>query len=85
MNETKQYKTAGGFRTALETRLQARAREEKTDLQRLRRQVAFDRLLARLFLEWSEGNVSMDAEGWIRYGVADSFRTSDEGYRSDAP
>lgn len=49
MNEAKQYKTAGAFRAALEARLQTRARDEKTDLQRLRRQVAFDRLLARLF------------------------------------
>jgi hypothetical protein len=45
----KAYKTAGAFRTALEARLQNRARAEGTDLQRLRRQVAFDRLLARLF------------------------------------
>ena len=43
MDEVKQYKTAGAFRTALETRLQARAQVERTDLQRLRRQVAFDR------------------------------------------
>jgi hypothetical protein len=50
MHETKSYKTAGGFRAALENRLQMRAREEKTDLQRLRRQVAFDRFLARIFL-----------------------------------
>ncbi len=49
MDEAKSYKTAGAFRTALETRLQSRAREEGTDLQRLRRQVAFDRLLARIF------------------------------------
>jgi Nucleotidyl transferase AbiEii toxin, Type IV TA system len=47
--ETKTYKTAGAFRTALEARLQNRAREEGTDLQRLRRQVAFDRFLARIF------------------------------------
>ena len=31
MDEIKQYKTAGGFRSALEARLQARAQEEKTD------------------------------------------------------
>ena len=31
------------------TRLQTRAREQGTDLQRLRRQVAFDRFLARMF------------------------------------
>jgi hypothetical protein len=42
MDGVKQYKTAGPFRAALEARLQARAQEEKTDLQRLRRQVAFD-------------------------------------------
>jgi hypothetical protein len=47
--EIREYKTAGAFRAALETRLQLRAHEEKTDLQRLRRQVAFDRFLARLF------------------------------------
>jgi Nucleotidyl transferase AbiEii toxin, Type IV TA system len=47
--EAKTYKTAGAFRTALETRLQNRPREEGTDLQRLRRQVAFDRFLARMF------------------------------------
>jgi predicted nucleotidyltransferase component of viral defense system len=49
MDEAKSYKSAGAFRTALETRLQARARAEGTDLQRLRRQVAFDRFLARIF------------------------------------
>lgn len=51
MDEAKTYKTAGAFRTALETRLQMRARAETTDLQRLRRQVAFDRFLARMFSE----------------------------------
>lgn len=45
----KSYKTAGAFRAALATRLQTRAREQGTDLQRLRRQVAFDRFLARMF------------------------------------
>jgi len=55
MGEANQYKTAGAFRTALETRLQTRAQEERTDLQRLRRQVAFDRFLARLFPQESEG------------------------------
>jgi predicted nucleotidyltransferase component of viral defense system len=49
MDGAKSYKTAGAFRAALETRLQARAREQGTDLQRLRRQVAFDRFLARMF------------------------------------
>jgi hypothetical protein len=49
MDGAKSYKTAGAFRAALETRLQTRAREQGTDLQRLRRQVAFDRFLARMF------------------------------------
>jgi len=49
MDEAKSYKSAGAFRTALETRLQTRAWEEETDLQRVRRQVAFDRFLARMF------------------------------------
>src|SRR5882762_6112403 len=47
--EPKKYATAAAFRTALEDRLQDIARKESVDLQRLRRQVAFDRLLARLF------------------------------------
>jgi len=55
MDEVKQYKTAGVFRTALEARLRARAQEERTDLQRLRRQVACDRFLARLFPEGPKG------------------------------
>lgn len=47
--EPKRYSTAAAFRRALEDRLQDIARKESVDLQRLRRQVAFDRLLARLF------------------------------------
>src|SRR5437879_12856984 len=47
--EPKRYATAAAFRMALEDRLQDIARKEGVDLQRLRRQVAFDRLLARLF------------------------------------
>ena len=49
MTEPRTYATASAFRIALETRLKAIAKEKGTDLQRLRRQVAFDRLLARLF------------------------------------
>ena len=45
----KTYRSAADFRRALEDRLQDMARKEAIDLQRLRRQVAFDRLLARLF------------------------------------
>ncbi len=51
MKPTRQYATATGFRIALETRLKTLAQAESVDLQRLRRQVSFDRLLARLFSE----------------------------------
>jgi hypothetical protein len=47
--EPKKYATAAALRRALEDRLQDIAGKEGVDLQRLRRQVAFDRLLARLF------------------------------------
>lgn len=43
------YQTARDFRAALEERLKQLARSQGTDLMRLRRQVAFDRLIARLF------------------------------------
>jgi Nucleotidyl transferase AbiEii toxin, Type IV TA system len=49
MTEKKTYKTAKAFRAALEERLKAISRKENIDLQRLRIQVSFDRLLARLF------------------------------------
>lgn len=46
---TKHYATANAFRTALEERLKNQSRKTGMELQRLRRQVAFDRLLLRLF------------------------------------
>lgn len=45
----RKYATGAALRTALEERLRRIARQEAVDLQRLRRQVAFDRFLARLF------------------------------------
>lgn len=45
----RRYETPTAFRRALEDRLAAVARDEQVDLQRIRRQVAFDRLLARMF------------------------------------
>jgi hypothetical protein len=47
----RQYATAAAFRVALGTRLKSIAAAEGADLQRLRRQVSFDRLLARFFME----------------------------------
>ena len=49
MNSARTYATAGAFRTALEERLRHIAKAEQVDVNRLRRQVSFDRLLARLF------------------------------------
>jgi hypothetical protein len=49
MKPTKKYASAGALRRVLEDRLRQTATTEQVDLARLRRQVAFDRLLARLF------------------------------------
>lgn len=46
---TMSFKTAADFRRSLETRLKNMATAKSENLQRLRRKVAFDRLLARLF------------------------------------
>jgi hypothetical protein len=45
------YATAGAFRRALEERLKQASLTDQIDLNRLRRQVSFDRLQARLFRE----------------------------------
>lgn len=44
------YATASAFRRALEDRIKMSVKREGIDLQRLRKQVAFDRFLARLFM-----------------------------------
>ncbi|MFH1724043.1 MAG: nucleotidyl transferase AbiEii/AbiGii toxin family protein [Elusimicrobiota bacterium] len=51
MTAPRKYTTAAAFRRALEDRLKHISQAEGIDLQRLRRQVAFDRLLARIFSE----------------------------------
>ena len=45
----KKYQTAGALLAALSDRLKQKSKKESLDIQRLRRQVAFDRLLLRLF------------------------------------
>jgi Nucleotidyl transferase AbiEii toxin, Type IV TA system len=47
--EPRLYFSANAFRIALETRLNQTSKESSIDVQRLRRQVSFDRLLARIF------------------------------------
>jgi Nucleotidyl transferase AbiEii toxin, Type IV TA system len=59
----RQYATAGALRTALETRLLERSRRDAVDLHRLRRQVAFARLLARMF----DANLPR-RDGWVLKG-----------------
>jgi hypothetical protein len=49
MKAPQKYASANAFRAALEDRLKKLAQSENIDLQRIRRQVAFDRLLCRLF------------------------------------
>jgi hypothetical protein len=49
MKPPRKYASAAAFRVALEDRLKRIARDESLDLQRARRQAAFDRLLCRLF------------------------------------
>ncbi|MGO9229212.1 MAG: nucleotidyl transferase AbiEii/AbiGii toxin family protein [Bryobacteraceae bacterium] len=51
MPSGKTYKTPQALRTALEARLLELATRTGTDLQRIRRRVAFDRLLARMFVQ----------------------------------
>jgi hypothetical protein len=64
------YETPGAFRQALENRINARVKSN-AELQRLRRLVAIDRLLARLFMEQSapwivKGGYSFE----VRYGMS---------------
>ena len=49
MPASRSYETAAAFRRAFEERLGRISRAEQIDLNRLRRQASFDRLLARLF------------------------------------
>ena len=49
MDQPRTYVTGKAFRRALEDRLKQKSAAEGLDLQRLMREVAFDRLLARLF------------------------------------
>lgn len=49
------FKSATDFRKSLEARLKGLATKTKVDLQRLRRKVAFDRFLARIFSEENPG------------------------------
>jgi hypothetical protein len=60
MPSPRTYATAGAFRRALEERLKRASLTDQIDPNRLRRQVSFDRLLARLFRE--------DSAPWVLKG-----------------
>ena len=67
MKPPRKYASAAAFRVALESRLNKMAQKEGLDLQRLRRQAAFDRLLCRLF-------ASPDAPWLLKGGYAMELR-----------
>jgi hypothetical protein len=60
LSAKREFKDAPAFRQALEARLNDSAKRDGVDVQRLRRQVAFDRLLSRLF---SEGRADWALKG----------------------
>src|ERR1700726_3012948 len=67
----REYASADAFRRALEVRLKKVAETELIQVNRLRRQVAFDRLLARLF--------RIDPAPWVLkggYALELRFRTA---------
>ncbi len=79
----KSYSTAFAFRRALEDRLAAASMAEGIDLQRMRRLVAFDRLLVRLFGEGSppwrlKGGYALE----LKLAVARTTRDLDLGLSS---
>lgn len=79
------YATPAAFRRALEDRLMKITREERVDVQRLRRQVAFDRLLCRLFRAapspWLlKGGYAME----LRLAVARTTRDIDLALRPES-
>ena len=82
MKPPRKYASAAAFRIALEDRLRSAAQEESLDLQRMRRQVAFDRLLCRLFAKpngpWLlKGGYAME----LRLKTARATRDIDLGLR----
>jgi predicted nucleotidyltransferase component of viral defense system len=64
------YESPGAFRSALETRLRNSSLERGIDLERLRRETALERMLARLF-------VSDDPPWLLKGGYALELRLAD--------
>lgn len=53
------YKDAAKFREALENKIASKAKKENLEIERLRRDVAFDRFLVRLFILVFQDNNSI--------------------------
>jgi hypothetical protein len=68
------YDTPQAFRTALQARLRNVARQRGTDLQRLQRRVAFERLLARLFAGQTRVPLGQDPPWLLKGGYALELR-----------
>ena len=72
----RQYTNAANLRRAIEERIVQASKKEDGDIQKLRRQVAFDRLLARLFIA--------DPTPWVlKGGYAMQLRTPDARVTKD--
>lgn len=72
----KEYKNAAAFRAAIEDRIKSISTKEKIGIERLRRQFAYDRLLARLF-------TGSDVEWVLKGGYAMQLRVSDSRATKD--
>lgn len=71
------YDTPQAFRAALQARLRNVARQRGTDLQRLQRRVAFERLLARLFAGQIRVPLGQDPPWLLKGGYALELRLPD--------
>jgi hypothetical protein len=77
--EPRTYATAAAFRRALEERLKQTAQAEQVDINRLRRQVAFDRLLARLFQTSGNNSPRNESISGAKTSAAMPIPTSSHG------
>ena len=84
-NDSRTYATPAAFRQALEARLRRHAEERGEEFMRIRRQVAFDRLLARVFADqdgpWAlKGGYALQ----LRFAEARTTRDVDLSLRTPA-
>ena len=84
-NDSRTYATPAAFRQALEARLRRHAEERGEELMRIRRQVSFDRLLARVFADqdgpWAlKGGYALQ----LRFAEARTTRDVDLSLRTPA-